>query len=347
MLGGLRAGVQDISPHLAEGQRMAKKRRSALPRAWTAEVAIEYYAGIGEWETAVALAERTLTAARSLGQQTLIPRLLVWLGLLYFGRGDVEQGKRCVDEAWELSGARREASNGCPRGDVHSIVPAHTGRAAYHLTMQEYEEAIRIGERGLDIADASGYVVWAVHRLMPVIAEAALWKSDMRRARRLGERMRRDATRLGHRLGLAWADATEALVQLLHDDKSRAVEMLRRVAEELEAIPYVPDAARVRRQLARALAETGDREGATRELRRAHEVFARLGAEPELKATREQLRDLGARPPVRTLAAGVAGPTGGAPQNAPPPAGRPGAQESGGPPGTSPRAARAHPPPMC
>ena len=72
----------------------------------------------------------------------------------------------------------------------------------------------------------------------------------------------------------------------------------------------MPDAARVRRQLARALAETGDREGATRELRRAHEVFARLGAEPELKATREQLRELGARPPVRSHAAGAAGLTG-------------------------------------
>src|SRR5256714_8246676 len=166
MLGGLRAGVQDISPHLAEGQRMADELRSPVVRAWTAEVAIEYYAGIGEWETAVALAERTLTAARSLGQQTLIPRLLVWLGLLYFGRGDVEQGKRCVDEAWELSGAGRESTNGCPRGDVDSIVPGHTGRAVYHLTMQEYVEAIRLGGRGLGIGGGSGYVGWAGHRLL-------------------------------------------------------------------------------------------------------------------------------------------------------------------------------------
>jgi DNA-binding CsgD family transcriptional regulator len=66
----------------------------------------------------------------------------------------------------------------------------------------------------------------------------------------------------------------------------------------------------VRRQLARALAETGDREGATRELRHAHEVFARLGAEPELKATREQMRELGARPPVRSHVEGAAGLTG-------------------------------------
>jgi len=176
--------------------------------------------------------------------------------------------------------------------------------------MQEYEEAIRVGERGLEIADASGYVVWAVHRLMPVIAEAALWKSDLARAHRIGRRLRRDAQRLDHRLGLAWADASDALVELLRGHQARSVEMLRTVAEQLEAIPYTLDAARVRRQLARALAETGDRDGATRELRSAHEVFSRLGAEPELKATREQLRELGARPPARTLAAGIAGLTG-------------------------------------
>src|SRR6185369_17044374 len=72
----------------------------------------------------------------------------------------------------------------------------------------------------------------------------------------------------------------------------------------------VPHAARLRRQLARVLAETGDREEAMRELRRAHEVFAHLGAQRELDATREQIRELGARPPVRAAAAGVAGLTG-------------------------------------
>jgi tetratricopeptide (TPR) repeat protein len=310
MLGGLTANVQDITHHLAEAQRLADELRSPLLRAWTAEVAIEYYAGIGEWDQAVELAERTLEAARSLGQTALLPRLLVWLGLLHFGRGNVERGKACVDEAWELSGAGRESPRRAAGGDVHSIVPAHTGRAAYHLTMQDYPQAIRVGERGLEIADASGYVVWAVHRLMPVTAEAALWSSDHERAQRIGKRLRRDSLRLENRLGLAWADASDALVELLQGNKERSVAMLREVAERLEAIPYVPDAARVRRQLARALAETGDREGAMRELRQAHAVFARLGAEPELRATREQLRELGARPPVRALAAGAAGLTG-------------------------------------
>src|SRR5215471_20587571 len=132
----------------------------------------------------------------------------------------------------------------------------------------------------------------------------------MKRATELGQRLRRQSKALDQRLGLAWADACDALVEMLHGSKERAVALLESAVAALEAIPYVPDAARVRRQLARALAETGDREGATRELRRAHEVFAHLGAQAELDATREQLRELGARPPARSVTQGVAGLTG-------------------------------------
>jgi DNA-binding CsgD family transcriptional regulator len=153
-------------------------------------------------------------------------------------------------------------------------------------------------------------VVWAIHRLLPVIAEASLWASDIERAARLGRRLREDSERLGHKLGLAWADACDALVEFLRGDKERAVGLLRDAVARLEAIPFVADAARLRRQLGRALAEMGDREGATRELRRAHEVFARLGAQRELDATREQLRALGSRPPVRAVSTGAAGLTG-------------------------------------
>jgi ATP/maltotriose-dependent transcriptional regulator MalT len=224
--------------------------------------------------------------------------------LLYLGRGDLERGRACVDEAWSL------ATGGDAEGrvrDVFSIVPAHVGRAAYHLAIGDYAGAIRVGEQGLKIADRSGHVVWAIHRLMPVIAEAALWANDMKRASLVAERMRRESTALGQQLGLAWADACDALVELLRGDATAAVEKLSGAAAALDAIPYVGDAARVRRQLARALAETGDRDGAMRELRRAHEVFAHLGAERELDGTREQLRELGARPPVRTMAQGAAG----------------------------------------
>ena len=306
MLAGLTGHVDDVRSHLAQAQRLADELRSPLFRVMTAEVEIEYAAGVGEWDHAVELAERTIPLARALAKRTLVPRLLVWLGLLRFGRGEIDKGKACVDEAWELAGAD-DADN--PARDVHVIVPAHIGRAAYYLAIENYVEAIRIGERGLEIADRSGYTVWAIHRLMPIIAEASLW-ADVPKARVLGDRMRRESMAIGQRLGLAWADACDAIAELLRGDASRSVAQLRGAAEALEAIPFMPDAGRVRRQLARALVATGDREGAMRELRRAHEVFARLGAERELAGTREQLRELGARPPTRSLTQGVAGLTG-------------------------------------
>ena len=307
MLGGLTGNAEEVRLHLAEAQRLAEEARSPLFRVWTAEVEIEYAAGIGEWEHAVSLAERTIALARSLGQRTLVPRLLVWLGLLHFGRGDIERGRECVEEAWELSGA---ADPGAPGRDVYGTVPAHIGKAGYHLAMRQYAEAIEVGERGLRIADRSGYVVWAIHRLMPIIAEAALWAADHKRARALAARLRRQSAALGQRLGMAWADACDAISELLVGDTERALTQLRGATDALEAIPFVADAARLRRQLAIALARTGDREGATRELRRAHEVFARLGAETELNETREQLRELGARPPARSITQGMAGLTG-------------------------------------
>lgn len=307
MLEGLTGQAEATRRHIGEAQRIADELRSPLFRAWISEVEIEYAAGVGDWDHAVALAQRTIDVARSLGQRTLLPRVLVWLGLLYLGRGDVERGKACVDEAWELAigGGSTPAMR-----DVFATVPAHIGRAAYHLTMGEYAQAIRVGEHGLEIADRSGHVVWAIHRLMPVIAEASLWASDMERASRIGDRMRRQSTALGQQLGLAWATACDALVKLYGGDTSGSVSLLRGAVDALEAIPYVPDAARLRRQLARALAETGDRDEAMRELKRAHEVFAHLGAERELDATREQLRELGARPPARTTTQGVGGLTG-------------------------------------
>lgn len=308
MLEGLTGNAGAAARHIAESERLADEVRSPVLRVWTAEVAIEYAAGIGDWDTAITVGERTIALARSLGQRTLLPRLLVWTGLVYLARGDHERSKRYLDEAWTLAGAPGQADRPL---DVHTVVPVHTGLAAYHLEQREYRRAIRIAEAGLAIADRSGYVVWAIHRLLPVVAEASMWIQDWDRAERYGERLRRDSQRLGQRLGLAWADACDALVAMLKEkNRERAVVLLREAAEKMEAIPYVVDAARLRKMLAKTLAEMGDREGATRELRRVHDVFARLGAERELTATREQLRELGARPPARAMATGVGGLTG-------------------------------------
>ncbi len=85
---------------------------------------------------------------------------------------------------------------------------------------------------------------------------------------------------------------------------------MRRAAERLETIPFVPDAVRIRRQLAGRLAEIGDREGALRELRRVHEILLTLGAQDELRRARVQFHELEARPPVRPSGPGVEGLTG-------------------------------------
>jgi DNA-binding CsgD family transcriptional regulator len=203
------------------------------------------------------------------------------------------------------------ASAGAARlTDLQLQIPAMVGRVALALGRRDFPAALHIGEKALAMIERSGYVAWAIHRLLPMVAEAALWASALNRARALGARLRADSQQVGHELGLAWADACDALVDLLEGNANRAVDLLRAAAERLEAVPMVPDAARLRRQLARALAETGDREGAARELRKAHDVFARLGAQPELDATREQLRALGARPPALVATRGAEGLTG-------------------------------------
>jgi DNA-binding NarL/FixJ family response regulator len=199
-----------------------------------------------------------------------------------------------VDEAWELAGLDEE---GHPL-DVHTAVPAHIGLAAYYLFSDEREKAVEVGERGLEIADRSGYVVWAIHHLLPIIAESLIHTRDLERARRIGDRLRRDSERLGHPLGIAWAKACTAFVVWLEGDLAKGAEMLRDAAEALEAIPIVPDAVRVRRQLARRLAELGDREGALRELRAVHGTMVRLGLKRELDKARDLFRSLDARPPL-------------------------------------------------
>jgi DNA-binding CsgD family transcriptional regulator len=299
MLAGLTGDAPAIRRHVAECQRVADEIDSPIHRVRAAELAVELMSNTGEWDAALALAERTLATARALGQRTILARLLVWTALIYLGRGDLERGRGYVDEAWEISGA------GDPEHplDVHTVVPAHAGRAAYHLAAGEMAEAVRVAERGLVVADRTGYTVWAMHRLLPIMAEAYLSMGDVEGATRVGARLRADAERLGHDLGIGWADACDAFLVWLRGDIDEAVRCLRAAAERLESVPVIPAAARLRRHFAARLRDSGRTDEALRELRQLHEVFARLGAERELAKTREQLRELGARPPSRGDAA--------------------------------------------
>jgi DNA-binding CsgD family transcriptional regulator len=281
--------------HLAEAMRLADELHSPVLRAWAAELAVEYASARGDWDEALSVGEEAISMARALQQWTLLPRLLVWTGLIHLGRSEIERGEAYVEEAWRVSGA-----GGSDAGaNVHAVIPAYIGRAGVCLARGDHRGAVRLGEQALEIADRTGYIVWGVHHLLPVIAESYLWVRDLEGAQRTGERLRRDAERLGHRMGLAWADACDALVAWLGGDSARGAVLLREAAEQLEAVPFMPDATRLRRQLAGRLAEIGEKDEAVRELRLVHDRLLSLGMEAELAKARAQFREMGLRPPPR------------------------------------------------
>ena len=288
---------------LDEIGELASKSRSPLLRLWMADMAIGLAYGQGDWDKGLALAEQAIALARNLHQRTLLPRLLVWHSLFYVGRGQLEQAQTLVDEAVSMSGI----GDGDGPVDVHQVVPTYIGWAHYLVGLGEYQKAISVAEKGLQIAEGTGYILWAIHRLLPVLGEAYLWAGEIDRAQEVAHRMREHAERLDHKLGFVWADACDALVCWKRGDAKGAVRLMRGAAEALEEIPMIPYAARIRRQLAGRLAEIGDTEAALTELRRVHETFVRLGADLELEKARMQFREMGHRPPPKGLGEGMAG----------------------------------------
>jgi DNA-binding CsgD family transcriptional regulator len=296
--------ARGVEAHLEACRSLADELRAPVMRVWSAELTLEFASARGDWNEALEIGEEAISTARALQQRTLLPRLLVWTALIHLNRGDYARGKAYVEEAWRLSGAAAPQDG---TSNIHAVLAAHIGRTALLLNRGDYAAAARAGEEGVAIADRAGYVLWAVHRLLPMVAEAHLWLRDLDGARRTGERLSRDATRLGHGLGIGWAAACEACVVWLDGDSEGGAVLLRRAAEQLEALPYMLDATRLRRQLAGRLAETGQREAALCELRLVHERLLQLGAEQELGKARQQFREMGARPPARTAAVGARG----------------------------------------
>ena len=293
---GMRGNTREIALRIEAMNQIVDDVRSPTLKLWTAELSIEHAYCYGDWDAGMELGESAVDLARSLNQKTLLPRLLVWLSLIYIGRGDFDRVKELTDEAWEVSGADLAADHS---GfiDVHTVVPAHIGRAAYHLGVEEWQEAIRVGEAGLAIAERTGYAMWSIHRLLPLVGEAYLQSRNLEQAKRISERLRSLSAPLGHPLGLAWADALDSIIAWLEGDSERGADLLRKAADLLDAFPMRLDATRLRRQLAGRLAEIGDRDGALPELRSVHATFAWLGCAGELQKTRVQFGELNAEPP--------------------------------------------------
>lgn len=293
---GLIGNIVEMAKRIEAARILAQAIGSPLLLLETAELEVELSYARGDWEHALAVGDPAIALARSLDARTILPRLLVWISLIRLGRGDFQTADEHTREAWEVSGA--EAAGGAEGfSDVHTVVPAHIGRAAYHLARGDWGEAARTAEAGLAIADRTGYVVWAIHHVLPMIAEAAIQARNLPRAKEVGARMRAEAETVGHPMGLAWAEACDAVLTWLEGDARKGAVALRRGAEAMEEIPLVYESSRLRRQLAGRLAETGDREGALVELHRVHAAFTRLGARPELEKTLGQFAQMGAEPP--------------------------------------------------
>jgi tetratricopeptide (TPR) repeat protein len=293
---GLMGNTSAMEHRIVEVRRLADEIGSPLLHLETNELAVELAYARGDWVEGIELGERSIELARATDQKMVLPRLLVWVSLMHLGRGELGVADKLTMEAWAVSGAERGQAGGSII-DLHTVVPAHIGRAAFHLASGEWVEAVRVAEAGLEIADRSGYVVWAIHHILPIIAEASIHARDLPKATAAGARMRREADRVGHPLGRACADACDAVLSWLQGDAKVGAKSLRRGAEALESIPLTHEAARLRRQLAGRLAEIGDREGSLAELQQAHVVFEKLGARPELEKTIGQFGELGMNVP--------------------------------------------------
>lgn len=294
---GLLGNSGPMGELVQKADEVARDMGSPLLRLRSSELAIEQAAATGEWDRGIALGEQAIAMARALSQNTLLPRLLVWTSLIYLGRGEVELARPLIQEAWDVSGAGEEVPP-----NIHGAIPAHVGRGYLAMTELDYEEAIRVARAGLALADKVGYRIWAIHRLLPLLAESYLWQGDLEGAREIGKRLERDSTPIGHRLGMAWAKSCEALVSWrIEGDPEEGARLMDEAAQALEDIPMIPAAARLRRLKAGRLADAGDRIGALEELNRVHEIFLRLGAEVELEKTRGMFRELDARPPRKAV----------------------------------------------
>jgi len=293
VLTGMRGDTVRMADAIEEVNAIADTLRSPVLRLWTADMSIELAHGTGDWDTGIARGEKAIALARSLNQRTLLPRLLVWISQIYIARNELARAGELVHEAAEMAGIGDESRV----VDVHLVVPAYIGLAHYKLALGDFENAIADAEKGLEIAEGTGYILWAMHLLLPLLAEACLWADHIDRAEDVGRRMRAHATPLDHVLGLRWADAIDSLVQWKRGDPAGAARRMRPSADALEEIPMLWPATRLRRQLAGRLFDIGNIEEGRRELDRVHEICVKLRAGIELEKTRIMYRENGLRPP--------------------------------------------------
>ena len=296
VLGGLTSNTAALSTHLAESMRLAQELASPLLELRTMEIMLEYRAGVGEWDRALADGERALVLGRSLDQTTLLARIAHWVSGVYMQRGDFSAAQRLVQEAWDVAGAA--AVDLSRPFEVHGVLPAYVARTRYLHAVGEHQQALTYGQTALTIADRTGYIAWAVYRLLPTMASAALALGQWETLAQVRARLDEDAAQLAHPIGSAWVRVIDGEAALAAGRHAEATDHLQRAIASLEAIPYPFDAAETRVRLARVHLASGARLDAMHEAREALTMFEKLGARPAAETVRSLLRELGARLPA-------------------------------------------------
>ncbi|HSG50236.1 MAG TPA: AAA family ATPase [Longimicrobiales bacterium] len=302
-LEGLVGGPEPMLPWLRAARATADDLGAPVLGLYVDELELEHAYFRGDWDEALALGTHAIHRARTLNQDTLLVRLLVWTSSVYIGRGDLERAGALVDEACALAGVGGRSTP--HTRDVHAAVPALIGRTAVLMASGDVEGALEVGEGALAVAEASGYVIWVLHRLLPLVGEAYIHLRDLEGAERVRRLMVEEGKRMDHRLSLVWATAAQALITWWSGRIEEAAELLREAADAMEEIGICFDAARIRRQLAGRLAELGREEEAAAELRKAHDVFRRLGATREMKRARDMFPEIDRKAPPRPARGGA------------------------------------------
>lgn len=296
VLAGFTTNVSALQHHLAHATQLANELNSPLLQLRTAEIDIEYRAGRGEWDRALVDGERAIVTARALNQTSLLARLAFWVGGVHLQRGNVNEAKRLFDEAWVVSGAEN-VDVGAPF-EVHGVLPAYTARVTWFAAAGDYARALELGRAAIAMADQTGYVAWAVYRLVPALAEAASALDHRELLMELHTRLTRDSVVLSHTIGRGWAAAIAGEIARLDTNTQQAIGAFQEAIAVLESVPFPFDAARMRLRLAHALNLDGDTREAATEALSALQVFDALGAAPAANEARELLRRFGARVPV-------------------------------------------------
>lgn len=301
VLSSTQGHTEGVREKITQANDLAERARSPVLRLWTTDLELELLYGQGEWDRGIAEGERAISLARPLGQRGLMTRILVWTARFYIARGEHDRAADLVAEAEEML----DLDSGAGRFNVHRVVPC-IGLAHCRLGLGDFEGAIEAAQKGLAIAEGTGYFP-AVHHLLSVLAEACIWAGDLDGAEAAGHQMSTHAIQINHRLGLVWADACAALVQWKRGDAEGSIAPMREAVEALEAIPMIWHATRLRRELASRYWEVGRAEEAKADLDRVWEVCVRIRAGEEKERARADYRKMGLRAPSESRSEGPLG----------------------------------------